>query len=347
MGKRTCLTDKLEKTLPVRVVIACADRDFLLDFLKYYYSASYIGINIVKIYCSVELAAEVEAEIMSPRGVFRQDICVVGKFTILDIIDEIRGSGGSILVLGMDLPGVDSLCVAEELKKYDLSGHVILVSWFYSMLLKKLVGTLGIGYCFCMPVEFGQLCRRIRDCALLEREEKSFDYAGVEFSEELCAGGGLVVRDCDVSMGSAVNESKAVLTEWVGEDIVGSYTSQARYKAEQAVIKQKTTQLLHEIGVPANLCGHEYLRDAILMTVAGGETYGKMTKIIYPTIAGKYNKSPSSVEKAIRTALDVAWMRGKVDLLNDIFGFTINIHKGKPTNSEFIALMADYVKTLS
>jgi two-component system response regulator (stage 0 sporulation protein A) len=68
-----------------------------------------------------------------------------------------------------------------------------------------------------------------------------------------------------------------------------------------------------------------------------------MTKTVYPAISQRYSKSPASIEKAIRTALDIAWMRGKVDLLNDIFGFTVNIQKGKPTNSEFIALLGDYV----
>ncbi len=214
-------------------------------------------------------------------------------FTVADVVTPIKANRTRILLLGDDLPGIDGISIAEAMKSEGLSENIIMVSWFYSPLQKKLISELEVGYCFCMPVEVSRLCRRIEDCSIMIREKLH------AFSE---------LKRC-----------------------------------ENIDLKGKTTRILHEIGVPANLCGHEYLRDAIMMIADGGEVYGKMTKVIYPTIAARYNKSAPSVEKAIRTALETAWIRGKVDLLNDIFGFTVNVHKGKPTNSEFIALLADYI----
>jgi two-component system response regulator (stage 0 sporulation protein A) len=106
-------------------------------------------------------------------------------------------------------------------------------------------------------------------------------------------------------------------------------------------VKKETTRLLHEIGVPANLKGHNYLRDAVLMVLEDRKLINSVTKTIYPSIGQRYDTSACSVERAIRTALETAWTRGKTEILNNLFGFTVNINKGKPTNAEFIALIAD------
>jgi two-component system response regulator (stage 0 sporulation protein A) len=102
--------------------------------------------------------------------------------------------------------------------------------------------------------------------------------------------------------------------------------------------------MIHEIGVPAHIKGYQYLRDAIEMTVEDIEMLGSITKILYPTIAKKYQTTPSRVERAIRHAIEVAWNRGKMDTIDELFGYTINNGKGKPTNSEFIALIADKIR---
>lgn len=109
-------------------------------------------------------------------------------------------------------------------------------------------------------------------------------------------------------------------------------------------MEAKITNIIHEIGVPAHIKGYQYLRDAILMVIEDVELLGAVTKELYPSIAKKYNTTPSRVERAIRHAIEVAWSRGKVDTINNIFGYTIDTDKGKPTNSEFIAMVADKLR---
>lgn len=109
-------------------------------------------------------------------------------------------------------------------------------------------------------------------------------------------------------------------------------------------LRADVTNMIHEIGVPAHIKGYQYLRDAIEMTVEDIEMLGSITKILYPTIAKKYQTTPSRVERAIRHAIEVAWNRGKMDTIDELFGYTINNGKGKPTNSEFIALIADKIR---
>lgn len=104
------------------------------------------------------------------------------------------------------------------------------------------------------------------------------------------------------------------------------------------------TNIIHEIGVPAHIKGYQYLRDAIIMSVNDMEMLNSITKILYPMIAKKHQTTPSRVERAIRHAIEVAWSRGKMDTIDELFGYTVNGGKGKPTNSEFIALIADKVR---
>ncbi|WP_166239189.1 sporulation transcription factor Spo0A [Paenibacillus turpanensis] len=104
------------------------------------------------------------------------------------------------------------------------------------------------------------------------------------------------------------------------------------------------TSIIHEIGVPAHIKGYQYLRDAITMVYNNIELLGAITKSLYPAIAEKYRTTPSRVERAIRHAIEVAWTRGNIDSISHLFGYTINISKAKPTNSEFIAMVADKLR---
>lgn len=109
-------------------------------------------------------------------------------------------------------------------------------------------------------------------------------------------------------------------------------------------LEKDVTDMIHEIGVPAHIKGYQYLREAIMMSVEDVEMLNSITKILYPSIAKKYQTTPSRVERAIRHAIEVAWSRGKMETLDALFGYTINIGKGKPTNSEFIALITDKIR---
>jgi two-component system response regulator (stage 0 sporulation protein A) len=104
------------------------------------------------------------------------------------------------------------------------------------------------------------------------------------------------------------------------------------------------TSIIHEIGVPAHIKGYQYLREAITMVYNNIEILGGITKVLYPSIADHYKTTPSRVERAIRHAIEVAWTRGNIDSISHLFGYTINISKSKPTNSEFIAMVADKLR---
>ena len=109
-------------------------------------------------------------------------------------------------------------------------------------------------------------------------------------------------------------------------------------------LENDVTDMIHNIGVPAHIKGYQYLRAAIIMSVQDPQMISSITKILYPTIAKKYQTTPSRVERAIRHAIEVAWARGKMETLDQVFGYTINTGKGKPTNSEFIALISDKIR---
>ena len=109
-------------------------------------------------------------------------------------------------------------------------------------------------------------------------------------------------------------------------------------------MEAQVTKIIHQIGVPAHIKGYQYLRTAILMTIDDNEIINSVTKILYPTVAKKYQTTTSRVERAIRHAIEVAWDRGDVDVLNSYFGYTIQNSRGKPTNSEFIAMIADNLR---
>ena len=122
----------------------------------------------------------------------------------------------------------------------------------------------------------------------------------------------------------------------------------APYETKTAYIERNletdVTNMIHEIGVPAHIKGYQYLRDAIMMAVEDMNMLNSITKILYPTIAKNHQTTPSRVERAIRHAIEVAWSRGKMDTIDELFGYTVSVGKAKPTNSEFIALIADKIR---
>ena len=104
------------------------------------------------------------------------------------------------------------------------------------------------------------------------------------------------------------------------------------------------TNVIHEVGVPAHIKGYQYLREAIMLVVNDIDIINQITKQLYPEIAEKYRTTPSRVERAIRHAIEVAWERGEAAAVENIFGYTVSASKGKPTNSEFIAMIADKLR---
>ena len=123
-----------------------------------------------------------------------------------------------------------------------------------------------------------------------------------------------------------------------------SYAERKGYSGTAVFSKEVPLQVIHEVGVPAHIKGYQYLRDAIILAVNDMEMLNSITKVLYPTIAKKHQTTPSRVERAIRHAIEVAWSRGKMDTIDALFGYTVSTGKGKPTNSEFIALIADKIR---
>jgi len=109
-------------------------------------------------------------------------------------------------------------------------------------------------------------------------------------------------------------------------------------------LETSVTNIIHEIGVPAHIKGYQYLREAIMMAVIDMEVINAVTKILYPTVAKRFGTTSSRVERAIRHAIEVAWDRGDIEVLQKYFGYTVSNVKGKPTNSEFIAMIADKLR---
>ncbi|MDY5987544.1 sporulation transcription factor Spo0A [Sporofaciens sp. SGI.106] len=123
-----------------------------------------------------------------------------------------------------------------------------------------------------------------------------------------------------------------------------SVDAQPVKEVQEVSLETRVTDMIHEIGIPAHIKGYHYLRDAIIMAVEDMDVLNAVTKVLYPTVAKMHQTTSSRVERAIRHAIEVAWSRGKLDTLDSLFGYTVSNGKGKPTNSEFIALIADTLR---
>ena len=134
--------------------------------------------------------------------------------------------------------------------------------------------------------------------------------------------------------------SLRAVVERLGE-ILGAEEAKQKPKRAEVNIEALVTSVIHEIGVPAHIKGYQYLREAIKIAVNDMEVINAITKVLYPQVAKTFSTTPSRVERAIRHAIEVAWDRGDLEVLQSFLGYTVSNSKGKPTNSEFIALIAD------
>lgn len=142
------------------------------------------------------------------------------------------------------------------------------------------------------------------------------------------------------------------LRDLVGEQQSGTNNSPLYYKnttinrnnSINTPIEVRVTNVIHDVGVPAHIKGYQYIREAILLAIKDQDIINSITKTLYPTLATKFKTTPSRVERAIRHAIEVAWNRGQIEMHDKIFGYTVNSNKGKPTNSEFIAMIADKLR---
>ena len=214
-----------------------------------------------------------------------------------------------VVLLDVIMPHLDGLGVLETLNSYNLEKMplcIMLSAVGQDKITQKAIN-LGAEYYIVKPFDISLLIKRIRD---------------FKFYQPGAAKGNFASR-----------EIKSQYIEIAPES-----------KKDEGNLEALVTNIIHEVGVPAHIKGYQYLREAIMMVVNDIDVINQITKQLYPEIADKYKTTPSRVERAIRHAIEVAWGRGQTDTVESIFGYTVSAAKGKPTNSEFIAMIADKLR---
>lgn len=213
-----------------------------------------------------------------------------------------------VLILDLIMPHMDGFGVLESLNNMERHSYprVIMTSAIGQDAIIQKAMSLGAQYYLVKPINLSMLARRIEQISQT-RNETPFIQTGMDSSNLRKA---LVLKDSVAS-----NE-----------------------------LEIDITNIIHEIGVPAHIKGYQYLRDAITLVVTDPEFLAAVTKELYPTVAALNNTTPSRVERAIRHAIEIAWNRGRLETLDNLFGYTVKTDKGKPTNSEFIAIIADKLR---
>lgn len=223
----------------------------------------------------------------------------------LDTIDKISDNVPDVIILDIIMPHLDGLGVLERLAIMDLDFNPKVI----------ILSAVGQEYITNRAINMGA------DYYII----KPFDFDT------------LTKRIYQLS-GNLNNESN-LKTKAVSKNLFKSNN-----KSVKSDLETEITNIIHEIGVPAHIKGYQYLREGIIMVVNNIELLSGITKELYPSIAKTYNTTPSRVERAIRHAIEVAWNRGKVDTIDALFGYTVQNNKGKPTNSEFIAIISDKLR---
>ena len=242
----------------------------------------------------------------------QEDMVVVGRAKdgneALDMIPDLMPD---VVLLDVIMPHLDGIGVSEKLNMIKINKRpicIMLSAVGQDKITRKAV-ELGAEYYVVKPFDIELLITRIRELKNY-KPEKNNDF---------------ISRDMPVQKQQYIEIPKS--QEKTAESL-------------EALV----TNVIHEVGVPAHIKGYQYLREAIIMVVKDIDVINQITKSLYPKIAGRFSTTPSRVERAIRHAIEVAWGRGQQDVVENIFGYTISAAKGKPTNSEFIAMIADKLR---
>ena len=246
------------------------------------------------------------------------DIEVVGMASngrqACQLIEELQPD---MVILDVIMPYLDGIGVLETLQTMaiDKKPLVVMLSAVGQDKITEKALELGAEYYIVKPFDMETLVMRIRQLKSMHGAIKPSTHTmqGVAHSSSISSNGTPFIRTPKVAV-------------------------------TQHSLETQVTSVIHEIGIPAHIKGYQYLRDAIIMAITDMDILNSITKQLYPSIAKNYNTTPSRVERAIRHAIEVAWSRGKMDTIDKLFGYTVNNGKGKPTNSEFIALIADRLR---
>ncbi len=225
----------------------------------------------------------------------------------IEAIDLIKAYSPDVAILDVIMPHLDGIGVLERINNSNIEKNpicIMLSAVGQDKITKKAIA-LGADYYVVKPFDIELLMRRIR-------EIKNFK--------------------------PMPNNS------FIGREPIRQYIEIDSPRRGGENLEASVTNIIHEVGVPAHIKGYQYLREAIMMVIKDIDVINQITKSLYPQIAQKFNTTPSRVERAIRHAIEVAWARGETNLMENIFGYTVSATKGKPTNSEFIAMIADKLR---
>ena len=227
----------------------------------------------------------------------------------IEAYDMIKNIEPDIVLLDVIMPRLDGLGVLEKLNENKIEKFpmcIMLSAVGQDTITQKAINS-GAQYYIVKPFEIDVLIKRIKELKYYQPTPMKSSYTSREIKPAYI----------EISPAEKKNEEN---------------------------LEALVTNVIHEIGVPAHIKGYQYLREAIMMVVNDIDIINQITKQLYPDIAHKYHTTPSRVERAIRHAIEVAWGRGQQDVVESIFGYTVSASKGKPTNSEFIAMIADKLR---
>ncbi len=243
-------------------------------------------------------------------------------------LDAIRKQEPDVVVMDMVLPGIDAIGIIEEIEKMEQKRPVIIIET--ALRMENLVARAleaGADYYMMKPVSNRMLVKRIFQ--LLEQEPLQAGENEGKEKKELSGG--------------VIKTEEHALEDPVSADFTGERMKKEN-KRFSGDLEVDVTNILLEIGIPAHIKGYQYIREGIIMSFYDRNMLHYITKFLYPAIAKKYKTTASSVERTIRHAIEIAWSRGDIEILEEIFGNTVSAGKGKPTNSEFMALLTDRLR---
>lgn len=243
------------------------------------------------------------------------DMTVVGiAYNGQEALSLVEEHQPDVMVLDIIMPVLDGIGVLERVRNLQIESmpRVIMLTAFGQESVTKKALDLGAQYYVLKPFDLETLVSRIRDVAETE----------AYMERPRAVGGGFATSTA----------------------VVNHQTPRLKVAPKTKSIDQLVTTVIHEIGVPAHIKGYQYLREAILLVYDDVEILGSVTKVLYPKIGELYATTASRVERAIRHAIEVAWSRGNSEAISQLFGYTVNMSKAKPTNSEFIAMVADKLR---
>jgi two-component system, response regulator, stage 0 sporulation protein A len=245
-----------------------------------------------------------------------EDIRVVGVARDgIEAFDMIIDLAPDIVVLDIIMPNLDGIGVLEKLSTMQLKRKplfIILTAIGQDIFIQKAI-SLGAEYYIVKPFDINVLVSRIRQ---IYNDEKVTAFTQSKITQRVAN-----------ETSKQPNQLKEL--------------NQINHSLN---LEMEVTNLMHEIGIPPHMSGYQYIREAIIMTVNNSKVFSSITRVLYPTVAEKFSSTPQKVERAIRNAIESAWERGNPDTVDALFGYTVNNAKGKPTNSEFIAMIADKVR---